>query len=257
MDKWQTIVKGAEKALPDILIGMGISFNALALIDGVRHTPKAMERIRVAEEEKGDKLTAKETIKATWKCYVPSAIELIVGDICIIGGSMTYHKRNAGLMALCSLSETALKQYQDKIVEVVGNEKAEEIANAITEDKLMEKHKNQNGIVLTDSDGCQRIMLPDGTVPCFDEWSGREFYARKVDIEHAINECNKMLIDYDEICVNDFYAQINLDAIDLGNDMGWSSDSLIEVVFGSHLIGDVPYLSIRFRTRPKLLKRMW
>ena len=256
MNKWQTLMKGAEKMLPDILIGAGISLNALALIDGVRHTPKALDEIRTAEAIKGDKLTTKETIKATWKCYIPSAIELVVGDICIIGGSVTYHKRNAGLMALCSLSEAALKQYQNKIVEVVGTEKAEEIANAITEDKLQEKYQQQV-TTLVDPENKQWVVLPDGRVPCFDEWSGREFYARKVDIEHAINECNKMLIDYDEICVNDYYAQVGLDGIDLGNDMGWSSDSLIEIAFGSHLIGDIPYLSIRFRTRPKLLKRYY
>lgn len=257
MDKWQVFMKGAEKALPDILIGAGLTLNALALYDGIKHTPKALDEIRIAEAIKGGKLTTKETIKATWKCYIPSAIELVVGDLCIIGGSVTYHKRNAGLMALCSLSEAALKQYQNKIVEVVGTEKAEEISNSITEDKIAQKHPDQQIRSLVESDGNRVLAFPDGTVPCFDEWSGRDFYARKVDIEHAINECNKMIIDYDEICVNDYYAQIGLDPIDLGNDMGWSSDSLIEVVYGSHLIGDIPYLSVRFRTRPKVLKRMW
>lgn len=40
----------------------------------VKATPKAMRLINEAEEEKGKTLTRMETVKATWKPYIPAVV---------------------------------------------------------------------------------------------------------------------------------------------------------------------------------------
>ena len=260
---WNALAKEAEQRLPDILIGTGMFLNALAVVEGIRKTPMALDHIRSAEDEKGDELTTKETVQAVWKDYIFCLAELAIGEACIIGGAVKYHKRNVGLMALCSLGEATIKQYQEKLAETLGSEKAEEIAEKIVEDKLKETSKKeqekvQNAPQVTQTSAVYDpnwVYSTDGCVPCFDEYSGRIFYSKKVDIERAVNEANKAILDYDQITLNEYYYQCGLDPIDLGNDVGWmSSDTLIDVAFGSHLFGDIPYLSVRFKTRPKMLR---
>lgn len=256
MKSLQTFWKGVEKRLPDILVGTGICLNTIAVVDGIRHTPKAMNIIMDEQAKKGDKLTAEETVKAVWKCYIPTAVELILGNTCIIGGTIAFHKRNASLLALCSLGESTVSLYKDKLIETVGKEKADEIedqvAKAQLENKVATQSKELKDGVYEDG---RYLPMPNGILPCYDEYSGRIFYSRKVDIENAVNVCNKAIIDYDEITLNEFYANIGLTDIPMGEEFGWKAgEDLIELYFGSHLIDDIPYLMIRFRNRPKCLR---
>lgn len=255
MNKLQSLWKGVEKYLPDILVGTGICLNAVAVVDGIRHTPQAVNILMDEQAKKGEKLTAEETIKAVWKCYIPTGIEMLLGDACIIGGTVAFHKRNASLLALCSLSESTLGIYKDKLVEAVGKEKATEIENDVQKKQLETKVASGE---LPKSDAYEDgkyLPMPNGMLPCYDEFSGRIFYSRKVDIENAVNVCNKAIIDYDEITLNEFYANIGLTDIPMGEEFGWKAgEQLIEIYYGSHLIDDIPYLMIRFKNRPKCLR---
>ena len=114
------ISKGIRTAVtkhsPEILTGIGITGMITTTIMAVRATPKALILI----EERGNSLTPIETVKAAWTCYIPAAITGCLSIVCLIGASSVNVRRNAALAAAYTLSESALKEYQEKVVEHIG-----------------------------------------------------------------------------------------------------------------------------------------
>lgn len=119
-----TTLKSLQKAMrkhsPAILTGVGVAGMVVTTVMAVRATPKALRMVDDKEIEDGKRLTTTEIIKTTWKCYIPAAITGACSAACIIGASSISAKRNAALFTAYTISETALKDYKDKAVEVVG-----------------------------------------------------------------------------------------------------------------------------------------
>lgn len=143
MDK-QTItkgVKGIQRALrkhsPEILTGIGIAGMIAATITAVRATPKALRMIDEREIKDGKRLNTKEIVQTTWKCYVPAAVTGALSVACLIGASSVNAKRNAALATAYTISETALKEYREKAVEVVGPKKEQAIRDAVAKEQLV------------------------------------------------------------------------------------------------------------------------
>ena len=68
----------------------------------------------------------------------------------------------------------------------------------------------------------------------YDSTSGRYFRSTINDIDKAVNELNKQMMNDMCIRLNDFYNEIGLDRIKIGEDLGWNIDKgLIEVHYDS------------------------
>ena len=123
------IAKGIRMSIskhsPEILTGIGIAGMVTTTVMAVRATPKALILIEERKEEIDvDKLTPIELIKATWTCYIPAAITGGLSIICLIGASSVNTRRNAALATAYTLSESALKEYQGKVIETIGEKKS-------------------------------------------------------------------------------------------------------------------------------------
>ena len=98
----------------------------------VKATPKALQLIEAKKVEVGlqpdTPLPTKEVVKATWKCYIPAATTGVLSATCIIGASRVNLRRNAALATAYKISETALSEYKEKVVETIGEKKAKEMA---------------------------------------------------------------------------------------------------------------------------------
>ena len=228
MGKLELVKKGAkelfDKNLPDLLVGTGIILNGWGLVSGIKVTPKAVDILNAEKEMKGEDLTIKEVIEATWKLYLPTAIEVVLGDACIIGGTVCFHKRNASLLALCSLSETTLGLYKDKLVEAVGKEKAEEIENDISvERKKLESQIDNRKLRYVETANGLYALPANGEEVWWDAYTDKKFIARDVDLEHAANKCNEAIISNGWVPLNDFYYELGLGGVRLGEDKGWDS----------------------------------
>ena len=141
--KKKAIVKSLEvaktalkKYSPQILTGIGIAGMIATTITAVKATPKALQLIDEREIKENKRLSTTEVIKTTWKCYVPAAVTGTLSVACLIGASSVSLKRHAALATAYTLSETALKEYQEKAVEVVGEKKEQAIRDAVVKDKL-------------------------------------------------------------------------------------------------------------------------
>lgn len=132
----KALQKTVKKHSPEILTGIGIAGMTAAAVMAVKATPKALRMVDEKEIRDGKRLTTGEIVKTTWKCYIPPVVTGVCSAARIIGASSISARRNAALVTAYTISETALKEYRDKAVEVVGVKNEQAIRDAVAKDKL-------------------------------------------------------------------------------------------------------------------------
>lgn len=236
-----------RKHSPEILTGIGIAGLLATTVMAVKATPKAMKicsELRLDRvNEYQDEPTKVEYVKAVWKCYIPAAVTGVMSVACIIGASSVNVKRNAALATAYTLSETALKEYKDKVIETIGEKKEEAIRDAIAKDKVEQNPVTNREVILTEK----------GNTLCFDALSGRYFQSDIDLIKRAENEANRQILNEGYITLNDFYYALGLESIRMGDELGWNSNNgLLDIHFSSQLATDGrPCLVINFPIAPK------
>lgn len=234
------------KHAPGILTGIGVAGMITTTIFAVKATPKAL---RLLEEKKNeletDKLTLKETVATTWKCYLPAAATCAVSTTCIIGASSVNARRNAVLTTAYKLSETAFHEYRENVVEAVGEKKERAIRERLSQKRLDQNPVSKSEVVITER---------GNTLFC--ESTSKRYF--KSDINY-INKCvntlnHRMISDMSgSISLNDFYYEIGLSSTSLGDILGWNVvDGTIEIdlVPGKDDSGN-PCLVIEYERPPK------
>ena len=208
---------------PEILIGLGITGMVTTTVLAVKATPKALRLIEEKKEELGvETLTPVETVKATWKCYVPAVITGTASVACLIGSNSVNAKRNAALATAYKLSESAFADYRGKVVETIGEKKERTVRDKVSEEQL-----KKNPISTTEV-----IVTGKGETLFFEPLSSRYFYSNLEKIKRAENNLNKTIIcdAFDSgVTVNDFYTEIGLPHTATGDSLGWKLDYLIDI----------------------------
>lgn len=257
------------KNSPTILTGISVAGLISTVVMAVQATPKALgmlddEVFRRYEESLVDKdisymeylncsegysvqdrirtLPKLDLIRLTWRCYMPSILMggLTIG--CIVGANSINLRRNAALASVYSLTETALKEYQAKVVETIGENKEQKIRDDIHKDKVAKDPVNNKEVILTGK----------GDTLCYDVLSGRYFKNDIENIRKIQNELNRDLLTEMFISLNDVYYAFGLAGVKTGNDMGWNVDEgLIEFSFSSQLADGIPCLVIDYSAEPK------
>ena len=216
------------KHSPEILTGIGIAGMITTTVLAVKATPKAIRLIEETKEEKGEDLTKAETIKTCWKAYIPAAATCVASTACLIGASSVRIRRNAMLATAYKLSETAFSEYKEKVVETIGDEKEKVVREKVSEERIKKNPITKNEIIMTDY----------GDTQFYETLSGRYFKSDIEQIKKVVNYLNKdMLQDmFGTISLNEFYDELELERIDLGDELGWRVDKgLIEIEFTSKI----------------------
>lgn len=252
---------GLQKHSPEILTGIGIAGMITTTVLAVRATPKALilmeeeKRRRNKElyeeaERKGldsyprvDKLKPVELIRTTWTCYIPAVVTGVLSVSCLIGASSVNIRRNAALATAYSLSESALKEYQEKVIETIGEKKEKEIRDFVAKDRLKRDPLVNKEVIITGR----------GETLCYDTITSRYFKCDIEKLRKVENELNRRLLSEMYISLNDFYYEIGLHATDMGDDLGWNiGNGLISFEFSSQLAEDnTPCLVIGYRIAPR------
>lgn len=228
-------IKSAERALtkysPGILTGIGIAGMIGATFMAVKATPKALYLIESKkEEDEVEELTPVETIKTCWKCYIPATLTTVLSAVCLIGASTVSAKRNAAIATAYSISEAALREYQEKVVEVVGEKKEKAVRDAVAKDQIERDPVTKSEVVIIDS---------NSNTLCYEPLSGRYFKSTIDKIKKAEIKLDRQMIQEMYVSLNDFYWEIGLDGTDLGDQMGWNlSKGYMDLSFSSQLADD-------------------
>ena len=243
-----------SKHSPEILTGLGIAGMITTTVLAVKATPKALELIEDKKDEleihPTGKLTTIETVKVTWKCYIPATVTGLASMACLIGASSVNAKRNAALMTAYNLSATALSEYKEKVLETVGEKKEQIIRNKIAEDQINKEPVNQSAI----------IVSGNGNTRCFDMITKRRFISDIESIKRIINELNRRMVNgEDYISLNEFYSELGLDEVSIGDELGWNvTRGLIEANFSAQLDSDgVPCIVIDYVVEPRRGFNRW
>lgn len=239
-----------RKRSPEVLTGIGIAGMITTTVLAVKATPKALMLI---EERKLDlnveELPKIETIKTVWPCYIPSLLTGVVSTACLIGASSVNMRRNAALATAYALSESTLKDYQEKVVETIGEKKVAEVRDAIANDKIEKNPVDENAIVATER----------GKTLMYEPLSGRYFRSDIDIVKRIISDLNYSLVLDNYVSLNDFYCAIGLGTTDIGDMVGWNAQSAkIEVHFGTSLAANgEPCIVIDFIKPPTHDYNQW
>ena len=255
-DSFNVFLGKMSKRSPELLIGFGITGMALAIPFTVIGTIKAQKLVEEEKRRRTDykelstngtmpsrQLTKKELIKTTWKCYIPTAISFISGAICVIGSDSIHNKRNAALATAYSLSENALRAYQDKVIETVGEKKEKAIRDEIAKDTIEKNPVTNKEVIITGK----------GETLCYDVVSGRYFNCDIEKIRKTENLLNKNLYATMFVSLSEFYYEIGLRATSISDELGWNiDDGPISFDFSTQLAEDErPCLVIGYSVAPR------
>lgn len=242
----KTVWLAAKKHSPEILTGVGIAGMLTTVVLAVRATPKAL---RLIDEKKADipeeeKLPRIEAVKAAWKVYVPAVLTGILSTVCLIGANSVNQRRNAAIAAAYSLSESALKEYREKVVETIGERKEQAIRDDIAKDRITENPVRE--VIVSDR----------GSTLCYDSLSGRYFKSDIEKLRRIVNDLNRRMRDEMFISLNDFYCAVDnpdLGPTKLGDMLGWNIDKgYIDLNFSSQLTTDgTPCLVLDYTVVPE------
>lgn len=228
---------------PAILTGIGIAGMVSTTVFAVRVTPKALRLINQAENEKNDDLTKTEIVKTCWRIYIPAVVTGAASIACLIGANSVHTKRNAALAAAYTLSDTAFREYKEKVIETIGEEKERIVKEKVSEEKLKKDPVTKKEVYITDK----------GDILCYDIISGRYFTSNRDIIMKAENIINRQIVNDMYASLNDFYSEIGLSSLSIGDELGWNiDDGQIEIDFDSLIADDGrPCLVVDYNVSPK------
>ena len=168
---------------------------------------------------------------------------------CIIGANTINGRRNAALTAAASIAETSLREYRSKALEVIGEEKEASIREAVDRDRIESDPPKERNRELPVVEGMA------GQTLCYDSMFGRYFHSDVEPLKRVENKLNRQMETMSEpyISLNEFYSEIGLPAVDIGEELGWNVDSgMIDLYFTSQLVnGKTPCLVVSHTVPPR------
>ena len=245
------LLRTLDRNSPTILTGLGVAGLIGTVILAVKATPKAVDLIEKEKtfrhEQYSDEfpinMTPLEIVETTWQVYIPTALMGGITIACMIASNHISLRRNAALVSLYTLAEATLKEYQDKVSEQITEKKERTIREDIVQDHLDKNPVDTKTIVFTGN----------GNYLCFDDFSKRYFRSDVEAIRRSENQFNQHLLKEGWLGINDFYDELGLEPIELGDEFGWVAErSLLQVKYDAKLAKDTnePCLVIGYTVTP-------
>lgn len=178
----------------------------------VKATPKAMLLIENAKTEKGEDLTKFEMVKTAVPVYIPAIVAGVGTLACIFGANMLNKRQQAALMSAYALLDNSYKDYKKKVEELYGEGVKQKVAEEIAKDKYKEAD----------------IPKESNKMLFYDDFSKRYFESTMEKVQRAEYNINRDLIMRDFAMLNEFYDYLELDHIDGGDELGWTTESNFE-----------------------------
>lgn len=274
----KTALEKAQEKSPVICIGVCVAAGVAAVGAAIVATRKAE---KVLEEHRNDiaeiearlpeepteqqvadckKAKAERIVKTGFQMAKTYAVTIILLILMATGAICSHRinvRRQMALEAAFAVTKQALDDKDSAMEKLLGQKKAKMVTDEAAKEKV-KRHplKSESQIVVTGA----------GDVICFDEYSGRYFRSNPEYIRKVVNDLNMRLRDEMQISLNDFYYEIGLRAVPIGDQLGWNvNEGSIDVTFSSMLTQDIegfdlttmglsentPILVISYEAKPK------
>jgi hypothetical protein len=236
----KTFEKFAVDNSPLLLTSIGaVGTIATAVLTG-KAAYKAALILNVGERDVDD-IPNKEKIQLVWPLFVPPIVSAGLTITCIIAANRIGSRRAAALAVAYTISEKAFDEYRAKVVEKLGVNKERAARDEVAQERI-----NNNPVGNTEV-----IITGGGDVLCYDVYTGRYFRSDMETLRQAQNGLNYDLLNHGYASLNDFYNNIGLASTTAGDEVGWNSDTLLELRFSTTMSDDQkPCISIEFTVVP-------
>lgn len=180
--------------------------------------------------EEGEEPTAKEIAKVVAPLFVPVIFAALGTGTCVVANYFIEANRLAASGAACALYKDSYDRYHKYASEVIGEEKDHEIREKVANEQAEERMRNH---VFRDNE----ITIDDLEGELFYEpLSSRYLITSKQKVADSVNRMNEEMIGGREIykSLNEWYAYLGLRSTDIGHELGWNTDAMMEVSFNEH-----------------------
>lgn len=197
-----------ERNSSTILTVVGIVGVVATGITAAKATPKAMELVKKAEEEKGEELTKLEKVKVAGPAYIPSVAIGASTIGCMVGANVLNKRSQASLMSLYAFLDNSYKQYKNKVIELYGEDANDRIDTSIAQDKYAEYKRP--------------TTFDDDVRTYYDRYSCQYFEATEAEVRMAEIKINQIYKRDGIVSLNEYYELLGLPVTDVGYEVGWS-----------------------------------
>lgn len=210
-----------------------------ALLSG-KAAVKADHILREAEDYRELEFnpSLREQLELTWKCYIPPVLVASSTIAAILAANHISSRRNAALLGLYSLTDTAFREYKDKVVEQIGAPKEQKVHDAIAEQRM------------TANPPSREIIVAEGEILCCELYTGRYFKSTQESLRRAENVINREINHSMYASLDDFYHEVGLPPTELSNEVGWNVDNFLELQFSWVGFEGKPALGFSYRSAP-------
>lgn len=235
--------ESVNKNSPTILTGIGVTGVISTTALAIKGTILAVEVIDDEEFYAKRTFTNKEKLEVVWKLYLPTLASGIITIAAIIGSNHISSKRNTALLSLYSVADSALKEYQDKVVEMFGEKKEAKLRDELAQDKL-----DQNPVH-------DVIITNKGEYLFFDALSGRYFRSDVETVRRVQNDFNELLFNDMFVPLNELYDLLGLEGTEMGKNTGWDVQrGKLDIQFSAKISTDgEPCIVLGYSIEPRFL----
>lgn len=219
---------------PQVLItGLGIAASvATAITSGKAHA-KAIAN----DNGKSDNLL--DFAKRNWMTYIPAALSLGVTIFAFASLHKVSYRKYQALAAAYSVSQLDLSELRSRMAEQVK----------VLKEGASEKDKEVATKKLPES---TMVIFGDEQVLCVDSITGRTFRSTPELLRKYCNNISEDLLSYGACPLNDFYSQINLSQVGIGDELGWEGGQTIEPQFMPVITeSGSPAIKVAFKPAPQ------
>jgi len=201
--------------------------------------PKAHIDIANEQSERTDEVTVVEKVQLTYKYYIPAVAVGTATVACIIGANTISTKRSAALASAVGLSEYAFKEYRNKVIEQIGENKETKVHDAVMKDVVDRTPVDQNPVIITG----ERSLFMDSYT--------RQYVETDMEtVRRAVNDVNEQIFQDMYASLNDFFNRIGIPASKVGGEVGWTTDNKLEVRYSTQLVKGRPCVVIDYFKEP-------
>jgi hypothetical protein len=227
----RTGVNAITNNSPAILTAFGaVGVVGTAILTG-KATFEAAKRISEAEKERSLELTGQEDspfeltktekFQLVWPLYIGAVVSGATSCGAIVLSHRISSRRAAVIAAAYALNESKLEEYQEKIKEKFGVKKEKEARDELAQEKVTRDF--ESGTV---------VFHPhEGKVLVKDEYSGRYFYSTIEDVNRAVNEINREVLNSvgSYATLSAFYDAVGLESVSTSDYFGWNTNEMCDI----------------------------
>lgn len=214
----QAIIGGAKVFLirnnAAIMTGVGIAGVPVTAYLSGKATLKASKELEKMKYESEKEPTFSDKAKTVAPIFIPPVMAAVTTMGCIYGANSVNARRIAALAGAYSMSESAFKDYKDKVVEIAGKKKSEDIHDAVKIDSVQKNPPVEGAIVDTGK----------GEALCYDSLTGTYFKSNKDAIDAAFLQLNNDILKDGFASWDDLMYIMGRPEFGAGEALGWEDE---------------------------------